>query len=270
MLLSGSPSGADLPPDVGLVFNVVGKASFFASDQRRPREFLQAFMKIRLGDRISLSPAAKVKLIYFASGRRETWQGPCRLLVHSGQSKPVAPGALARKPQVEQLPRAVTNGISRFPGLMDRSRRPAYEVSIPQTQGAEAAPPRRFRLLLKPPPAPRRRAASPKEVMPTGEGRRRAAPSRPLARPSPAPAPARSLAAAWQTYRRLARSSPPRDVTPEIYLLGELARSNNWALMSTIVNRGLAKQPRHRALRRLRRWVAFQQADMDGKKSRAA
>ncbi len=63
-------------PDVGLVLQVQGEVSYAGVEEGKPGK-VQAFMKIRQGDRLQVPAGAAIKLVYFsAQGRQELWRGP--------------------------------------------------------------------------------------------------------------------------------------------------------------------------------------------------
>ena len=47
-------------------------------------------MKIRRDDRLKVDAAGTLQLLYFASGRQETWKGPVTLTVGDRESTPAA------------------------------------------------------------------------------------------------------------------------------------------------------------------------------------
>ena len=59
------------------------------------------FMKIRTGDEFEVVAGARVRLVYFANGRQELWNGPARFTVGPAEGT-----ARAGTPEVAQLPSA--------------------------------------------------------------------------------------------------------------------------------------------------------------------
>jgi len=96
--------GAAAQDDVGLVNLVSGEVLYQAGKAK-------AFMKLREADRFEVPAGAQLRLVYFASGRQERWQGPARLAAGKRESQP-----LAGKPaEVSQLPAGVPQRIARMP-----------------------------------------------------------------------------------------------------------------------------------------------------------
>ncbi len=78
----------------------------------------QALDKLRSGDALDLASGAKLRLVYFDSGRQETWRGKARVVVGE---KAGAAGTL--KPEVEQVPALIAGQLKRTParGALGRS-----------------------------------------------------------------------------------------------------------------------------------------------------
>jgi len=101
---AGRPAAAGSPPDVGLVTQVTGEAVFVNPEEGGKGGKVQAFMKIRRGDRLTLSPGASVTLVYFANSRKEFWQGPVEVTVEEGQGAGRGKDGAPVHPQVSTLP----------------------------------------------------------------------------------------------------------------------------------------------------------------------
>lgn len=73
---------------------------------------LQAFVKLRAGDRLKLAAAARVQLVFFQGGREEIWQGAGELLL-----SPEASAVTAGAPQSQSrlLPRLLVKQLARTP-----------------------------------------------------------------------------------------------------------------------------------------------------------
>ncbi|HEX6691582.1 MAG TPA: hypothetical protein VF110_10595 [Burkholderiales bacterium] len=92
--------------DVGMVDLVAGEVAFQAGR-------VKPYMKVREGDRFELPEGAQLRLVYFAGGRQERWQGPARFRVGKQES-----AALAGKPsQATVLPASVPHRLARAPEL---------------------------------------------------------------------------------------------------------------------------------------------------------
>ena len=73
LLLASGGAGHAQGADVGLINQVAGDVSY-ASGSGAGK--VQAFMKVRQGDRFTVAAGAQVRLVYFNGGRQETWRGP--------------------------------------------------------------------------------------------------------------------------------------------------------------------------------------------------
>ncbi len=209
---AGAGAARDQRPDVGLVTALKGAARYSPGPGQAAAP-LKAFMKLRLGDRVSIPAGSRLQLVYFASGRREAWQGPSELIIGQRQSRARGPG---QPKAVELLPTTVSRGVGKFASLVERAAAPAAEVRLGKAGGSV--------------------------LRGKGGGAGQADP------------------AAFALYQRLLRHSGPRDITPELYLLGELSQGNDWDAMETALQKALAKSPGNPMLLRLRKWVRAQKA----------
>ena len=66
--------------DTGFATQVAGTVAF------KDGTPLAVFAKLRSGDVLLLKPGAKLQLVYFASGRQETWGSPCTLAIGERES----------------------------------------------------------------------------------------------------------------------------------------------------------------------------------------
>lgn len=127
----GAPAQSGV--DVGVVNQLRGEVRY-----RAPGTATVAavpFMKIRNGDEIEVASGARVRLVYFANGRQELWNGPARFTVGPGEG-------VAREgtPEVAQLPVAAGQRLAqsallariaqdgRPGGVVLRSLKPAAPV----------------------------------------------------------------------------------------------------------------------------------------------
>lgn len=69
--------------DVGMVMSASGNVRYMDPNGPEALQPVQAFMKIRQGDRIVLANAGKIELLFLRNGRRETWAGPVSLTLTS-------------------------------------------------------------------------------------------------------------------------------------------------------------------------------------------
>ena len=94
--------------DSGFATQVAGAVAF------KDGTPLAVFAKLRSGDLLLLKPGAKLQLVYFDSGRQETWGGPCVLAVGERESgaKECPP------PVVKVLPPMVLSALLRTPDMI--------------------------------------------------------------------------------------------------------------------------------------------------------
>jgi hypothetical protein len=119
--------------DAGFATQVAGTVAF------KDGSPLAAFAKVRSGDQLAMKPGAKLQLVYFESGRQETWAGPCALAVGeraSSSARDCAP------PAVKELPQAVLNALLNTPDMISdiRNRSGMVRVrSVPKHEQIKAA-----------------------------------------------------------------------------------------------------------------------------------
>lgn len=107
-----SPQGAD----VGLVSMVSGDVAYVPLAGAPGK--IKAFMRLRDGDRIELSPGAQVRVVLFGAARQERWEGPARFRAAQGAS-----ASLSGKPvEVTNLPAGVPHYIARVPELIQNAK----------------------------------------------------------------------------------------------------------------------------------------------------
>ena len=101
--------------EVALVMLVQGKVTRLAEAAPVP---VEAFVKLKEGDRLDLESNSRVQVVYFENGRRETWSGPGRLemALREGQ----ASGLHAA--EVKQLPLVMARQLARTPTLDSQGR----------------------------------------------------------------------------------------------------------------------------------------------------
>ncbi len=97
--------------DVGMVNQLSGDVSY-SSGSGNARA--QAFMKVREGDRFTVSAGAQVRVVYFQGGRQESFSGPASFTA-GARASTVQSGA---PPQVTVLPSGVPQKISQTPELI--------------------------------------------------------------------------------------------------------------------------------------------------------
>lgn len=112
MLLAGGQAWA---AEVALVMSVQGRVL----RQATPAPLaVETFVKLNEGDRLNLAQGSKLQLVYFESGRQETWSGPGSLDLTPRQGKPNGMAA----PELKQQPLTLTKQLARTPALDGQSR----------------------------------------------------------------------------------------------------------------------------------------------------
>lgn len=97
----------------GMVTQVSGTATYNSgADKDKP---VVSFMKVRSGDKLTLDKNAKLQVVYFETGRQETWTGAAKVVIGANESQAAAG---ANPPQVKKLPAIVLQQLSRAPGVV--------------------------------------------------------------------------------------------------------------------------------------------------------
>lgn len=79
---------------------------------------IEAFVKLKDGDRLSLEKGSRLQVVYFENGRQETWSGPGRLELTplEGKANGLPP------PEVKTLPLVMSRQLARTPTLESQGR----------------------------------------------------------------------------------------------------------------------------------------------------
>lgn len=117
--------------EVALVMSVQGKVTRLAEAAQVP---IEAFVKLKEGDQLSLETDSRLQVVYFENGRRETWSGPGRLEMALREGK--ASGLPA--PEVKQLPLVMARQLARTPALDSQGRGGVTRVRAVPGQDAMA------------------------------------------------------------------------------------------------------------------------------------
>jgi hypothetical protein len=122
VMMSGvSTEAQSIPPDVGIVTQLSGDVTYKNEEYQKTPEKAQAFMKIFQGDYFQIEAKAIVQLVYFLSGRKETWKGPAAFIVGEAQSRAKSEKGMQTQPEVKILPSGVLDGVQRVPALLRRA-----------------------------------------------------------------------------------------------------------------------------------------------------
>jgi hypothetical protein len=222
-LLTAAAAAQTSSPDVGLITKLDGSATFWNKAENQKPAKVEAFMKVRRGDCLKLPAAASVTLLYFASGRQETWKGPVTLQAGDTKSTAVGNQKTLVQPVVKTFPAQATRQMAGAPLKLCPSSTSASGVI--QTMGARCEPA-------------------------TKTAAKAAAPLSAQAQ--------RQIAAAQRVYRDLQRLAAPDDITPELYFLGVLAKYKQYPEMIKVANAMLAKRPSDPSVLDLQTWVRSQ------------
>ncbi len=96
--------------DVGLVNMLAGEVSYASEGAAAAK--VQAFMKVRQGDRFTVPAGGAVRVVYFQGGRQETWKGPASFKAGARQGEGGTPT------EVTVLPASVPQKIAQVPELI--------------------------------------------------------------------------------------------------------------------------------------------------------
>lgn len=181
----------------------------------------EGFMKVRQGDRLTIAQDGVVQIVYFANGRRETWNGPAELEAgkEGGRTLKEGPGA----PKVAALPFPVAGEMARISVLADSSRlkKTGAVVVRGATRETESD---------APPPEPIPLSAEEQKKVDQAE----------------------------KTYQGLLSASASDDITPELYFFSVLADYDQFSKMLGLLEKMEKKQPKNMEIGYLRRWMETQ------------
>jgi len=133
VLLAFSSAALPQSADVGLVNLVSGDVSYASSSG--PPAKVQAFMKVRDGDRFNLAAGAQIRVVFFEGARQERWLGPATFQATKGASTPIT----GNPAEVATLPAGVQQRIARVPELMQSARLGGIQVRGGITQRQKAS-----------------------------------------------------------------------------------------------------------------------------------
>lgn len=117
--------------EVALVMSVQGRVVRLADAAPVP---VEAFVKLKEGDRLSLERDTRLQVVYFENGRQETWSGPGRLEMTANEGK--ASGLPAA--EVKTLPLVMARQLARTPALDSQGRGGVTRLRALQTSDAVA------------------------------------------------------------------------------------------------------------------------------------
>ncbi|HUN69994.1 MAG TPA: hypothetical protein VMU46_14430 [Burkholderiales bacterium] len=128
--------------DVALVNLVSGDATFTPLSGSPGK--VQAFMKLRDGDRIDVPAGAQVRVVFFEGARQERWTGPAGFRAGrsagepiSGKAADVATLPAGASQRIAQIPQLVQ--IAKLGGVQLRGMTPAQKASVDHQSTVNAA-----------------------------------------------------------------------------------------------------------------------------------
>jgi hypothetical protein len=101
--------------EVALVLAVQGKVTRLGDAAPVP---VEAFVKLKEGDRLTLETNTRLQVVYFENGRQETWSGPGRLDMLPREGK----GSGLPAADVKMLPLVMARQLARTPALDSQGR----------------------------------------------------------------------------------------------------------------------------------------------------
>ena len=119
--------------DVGLVNLVSGDVTYAPLNGSAGR--VQAFMRVRDGDRITLPAQAQVRVVFFDGARQERWVGPASFRAAKGGSQPIS----GKPAETANLPAGVPQRIARVPELMQNAKLGGIQVRGGLTRAQQAS-----------------------------------------------------------------------------------------------------------------------------------
>jgi hypothetical protein len=222
-LLTATVAAQTSLPDVGLITKLSGEATYWNKGENQKPAKVQAFMKVRQGDHLKLPGAASLTLLYFASGRQETWKGPATLMAGDTESAAIGDQKTPSQPEVKILPAKATKQMMGLPLPLPCSgtgRSGLIQTMAPQCPAAE-------------------KAGAP--ALLSSEAQRK-------------------IKEAEKVYRDFKEAAAADDVTPELYFLGVLAEYKQYPEMAKVLDTMLQKRPGDAGLKDLQAWVRTQAA----------
>jgi len=225
LLMEGIVKSQPLPPDVGIVTQLSGEATYWNESYQKTPERAEVFMKIRRGDYFKVAAGGKIQLVYFENGRQETWKGPASFMIGDVQSRVEKGKEIPGQPEVVILSTEASQGMRRIPVLLRRARLSRSGGGV-MVRGAPGA--------------------SPKPVAPTKEERA-------------------EIAMAKEAYQKLRKQAKADDITPELTLLGVLADYEQHEEMEKVIKDAKKIQPENQVLKELEEWVKTQKRSQQKK-----
>lgn len=101
--------------ETALVTKLEGTVNRITAAGKQP---VEAFVKLKEGDQLTLEGNARIQLVFFASKRQESWSGSGNLDITAQEGK----GTGLSEPQVKTLPEVLVKQIAKTPSLDSQGR----------------------------------------------------------------------------------------------------------------------------------------------------
>lgn len=108
LLLVWTQTAFALTVDVGMITQVNGSVT--VAKYKAGKSPATAYLKVSLGDRLSLGKNGRVQIVYFESSRQEVWKGPGDVEIGNGEGK-----SPTLKPEAKKLPPLVARQLVKTP-----------------------------------------------------------------------------------------------------------------------------------------------------------
>ena len=115
LLCLAAPLAQALSIDAALITQLQGEVSV-ESDKGAKRPALP-FLKLAAGETLQLKAGSKVQVVYFESGRQESWTGAGQVEVAATEGR-----SRAMTPEVKQLPPLMVKQLAKTPGAGQQGR----------------------------------------------------------------------------------------------------------------------------------------------------
>ena len=101
--------------DAALITQLQGDA-VVESDKGTKRPAV-ALLKLAIGEKLQLKSVTKIQIVYFESGRQESWSGTGQVEIDSNEGK-----STTLKPELKQLPPLLVKQLAKTPGAGQQGR----------------------------------------------------------------------------------------------------------------------------------------------------
>ncbi len=131
LLMLSVPITLAQSPDVGLV-NLVSGDVTYTSTSGGPGK-VQAFMKVREGDRLVVPAGGQLRVVFFDGSRQERWTGPASFRASKTGSEPIS----GKAAEIATLPAGASQRVAQVPQLVQIAKLGGIQVrGMTRTQKA--------------------------------------------------------------------------------------------------------------------------------------